>query len=618
MPILDLEALLNIPFVDSDHPPAISPDGMWAAYSANDSGQWEIYLVRLKEGGVERGETSDTGDDTTGRGIRQVSQGEGGKFAPVWFPDGKHLAFAVDRNGSEQHDIYCWSVEDGKLENLTPDTEESIEAEFSISPDGERIALISDRSGRFEAYVVSVKGGDWKKAAEFEFPVCGVRWSPNGRWLAVTVAGRGEDYYTYLVSMESGEQIAIGDANGPINARQAYWSPDSSMLVFSSNLKGYYNIGLYDIGLRRYAWLTSGKGDKEHPVWSPDGRRIAFILGQGPKNSLAAIDLILRETAVCRHEPGVYHRPAFTPDGKTLVFSFENPRNPPSLYRLTLPDGIPIRLTHSVPAQEFGNYFVLPEEVEYRSLDGRMVPALLFKPAEASPESPAVVYVHGGPNWLTMINWDAFVQHLVSRGWVVIAPNYRGSTGYGQEWQVLSRFDLGGGETRDVVAAADYLIQQRLAHPERIAVTGRSHGGYLTMTCLTQYPDRWAGGAAVVPFLNWFTAHQNSRQDLQHWDLENFGDPQKDTNRYYERSPFFFLEKIMAPVQLICGTNDPRCPASESLEAHRRLTELGKDVELHLYEGEGHFFMKRENVMDAKLKQAAFLARVLEEVKHEP
>jgi dipeptidyl aminopeptidase/acylaminoacyl peptidase len=90
---------------------------------------------------------------------------------------------------------------------------------------------------------------------------------------------------------------------------------------------------------------------------------------------------------------------------------------------------------------------------------------------------------------------------MVSRGWVVLAPNYRGSTGYGKAWQLANLFDLGGVDTSDVAAGVDYLIGNHIAKPDLIAVTGRSHGGYLTMTCLTQYPELWAGGSAVVPFL---------------------------------------------------------------------------------------------------------------------
>jgi len=223
-----------------------------------------------------------------------------------------------------------------------------------------------------------------------------------------------------------------------------------------------------------------------------------------------------------------------------------------------------------------------------------------------------VVIVHGGPNWLFQVIWYPIIQHMASRGWVVLAPNYRGSTGYGRAWQLANRYDQGGVDTRDVAAGALYLAKSGLADPARIAVTGRSHGGYLTLTCLTQYPNLWAGGSAVVPFLNWFTSHANSREDLQHWDIENMGDPEENYDLWYERSPFFFLERVTAPVQLICGENDPRCPAGESMAARDRLVELGKPVDFILYQGEGHAFLKIENVVDSEVRRTEFLARALE------
>jgi dipeptidyl aminopeptidase/acylaminoacyl peptidase len=254
----------------------------------------------------------------------------------------------------------------------------------------------------------------------------------------------------------------------------------------------------------------------------------------------------------------------------------------------------------------------MPHEVHYPSLDGSIVPALLYCPTTGDKNLPAVIFIHGGPNWLTQITWDAQVQHMVSRGWVVLAPNYRGSTGFGREWQMANRFDLGGRDTQDIVAGADYLVREGIADPRKIAVTGRSYGGYLTMTSLTQYPNRWAGGSAMVPFLNWFTAHEGVREDLIHWDLENFGDPEKDHDLYVERSPFFYLGRVQAPVQLICGAHDPRCPVGESIQARDRLQELGKPCDLVLYEDEGHSFLKTKNVSDAKTRQINFLASVLE------
>jgi dipeptidyl aminopeptidase/acylaminoacyl peptidase len=201
---------------------------------------------------------------------------------------------------------------------------------------------------------------------------------------------------------------------------------------------------------------------------------------------------------------------------------------------------------------------------------------------------------------------------MASRGWTVLEPNYRGSTGFGRSWQIASCFDMGGVDTRDCAAGAEYLKREKLA--DRIAVTGRSHGGYLTMTCLTQYPDIWCGGSAVVPFLNWFKSHEESREDLQHWNIENMGDPNDNYDKWYSASPYFFLDRVSAPVQLICGAHDPRCPAVESLDARDKLVELGKEVQLLLYQDEGHSFLKMENVIDAEVKRVKFLAKVLDEV----
>ena len=155
-------------------------------------------------------------------------------------------------------------------------------------------------------------------------------------------------------------------------------------------------------------------------------------------------------------------------------------------------------------------------------------------------------------------------------------------------------------------------ILKDLAKKEKIAVTGRSHGGYLTMTCMTMYPELWAAGSAVVPFLNWIKSHKNSREDLQHWNIENMGDPEDNHELWIARSPYFFLDKVSAPVQLICGGNDPRCPASDSIDARDKLVELGREVEFLLYKDEGHSFLDIENVIDAEEKCVEFLAKALE------
>jgi dipeptidyl aminopeptidase/acylaminoacyl peptidase len=268
------------------------------------------------------------------------------------------------------------------------------------------------------------------------------------------------------------------------------------------------------------------------------------------------------------------------------------------------------QLTRSLLKEFTGKEFVAPRIVRWEC-DGLTISGLLYVPPRKRKPLPAILYVHGGPTAQFQNAWAAPIQHLVSQGYVVLAPNYRGSTGYGRAFQEANRFDLGGGDMRDVLAGAEFLIREGYADPKRIAITGASYGGYLTMTAVTKHPQAFAAGSALVPFLNWFTEYQNERADLQYWDRQNFGDPVENADRYRQYSPIFFMEDIVAPVQMIAGANDPRCPASETVQAAEALKEMGVPHEVIIYPDEGHGFRKVHNRVDAYRKRAEFLNRHL-------
>ncbi len=131
------------------------------------------------------------------------------------------------------------------------------------------------------------------------------------------------------------------------------------------------------------------------------------------------------------------------------------------------------------------------------------------------------------------------------------------------------------------------------------------------MCALTRSPNRWAAGSALVPFLNWFTEFESEREDLQYWDRENMGDPKDDPERFRQASPIFFIENVRAPVQLIAGAHDPRCPMSEPVQARDALEKLGRPSDFVLYEDEGHGFRKTDNRVDALKRRATFLEKYL-------
>ena len=639
MPVLDLQTLFSIPSVEPYNGFAISPDGTQAAFAWNPTGQWELYLLPIGERSEPAGSTA-----------RQLTGGPGAKSAPRFSPGGKHLAYVVDPDGSESFHIWLCDLETSQHTHLlAPQPDSALQPNLAWSPDGRQIAFISNHTGRFSTYVLRLDPdhageatlADCRLVCDQGGPNWDLSWSPAGDRLAVVAESQGQDYAIYLADPAAGGPAAALTLDGELlNAREAAWAPDGRRLAFAAERNGEYWVGVFDrdsgaivrveaqaergregeVNLSPVlpgAALFAAGGEGAAPAWAPDGERLAYVLNAGPQSWLAVVELATKRHRFYQVEPGCHFRPAFTPDGQSLLFIFDSPRRPDDLWRLDLESGQFEQLTVSLPPDLTPDDFSMPTHITYPAPDGQPVPALLYAPPSLAEETvsglpPAVIVIHGGPTWLFQFLWYPIMSHMASRGWVVLAPNYRGSSGYGRRWQLANRFEMGRLDTWDVIAGAEYLAREGLADPQRIAVTGRSHGGFLTASCLVTAPERWAGGSAVVPFLNWFTSHANSRQDLQHWDIENMGDPQTHADLWRERSPFFHLDQIQAPIQLICGANDPRCPASESLAARDALQALGKPVELLLYPDEGHAFLKTENVIDHELRRVEFLRRCLE------
>lgn len=606
---LNLETLLRVPDVETAGC-SLHPDGRHVAFAWNKTGQWEIYTLELPA-------DSSAVTPEVHIPIRQVSSGVGSKFMPRYSFDGKYLAWLLDLTGSEDFHLVLHEIATGETRDLTPEVDFTIQPAYAWSPDSKQIAYLADAAGNFDLYLLDLasprlpqKGSEARPFFSPSGPAHFVRWSRDGRHIAVAAEQEWQTDGVFIVPLDGRPPRRIG-GDAALDAIQPAWSPDNAKVAFSSNSSGWSQIGVYHLEDGRIEWLTSDEGDKNNAIWSEDGTRLAWIYNRGEAAwvEIRSMDGTRRKVQT---EAGFAFWPTFTLDGKSVLFVYENPRQPPDLWLAALDDGRLAQLTDSLPAELKGAEFVVPEVVTFPSLDGTPIPAMLYKPPGAGPRSPAAVVIHGGPNWHLGYYWHPFISHLASRGWTVIAPNYRGSTGYGLAWTAANRYEMGRLDNDDCAAAALHLVREGLADPKKIAVTGRSHGGYLTMTCMTRQPELWAVGSAVVPFLNWFTGHENAREDLQYWDINNMGDPETHHDLWYERSPFFFLDKVRAPVQFICGENDPRCPPSESIEAHEKLQALGIPSELLLYKGEGHGFLKLENIIDSDVKRVEFLAKVLE------
>ena len=190
--------------------------------------------------------------------------------------------------------------------------------------------------------------------------------------------------------------------------------------------------------------------------------------------------------------PGMQSQPQFSPDGGKVYFHHTSPAESNDLIVASL-DGAPKYLTHTTP-KNFESGLTMPEEVHYRSKDGMDIAAILHKPRgfKAGTKYPAVLWIHGGPEGQDTFRFDPWAQYLAQAGYVVLQPNYRGSSGYGEKFRNLNVEDSGGAEMEDVAAGAEYLVKQGLADPKAIAIGGGSHGGTMVGYAVTKYPDLFA------------------------------------------------------------------------------------------------------------------------------
>jgi dipeptidyl aminopeptidase/acylaminoacyl peptidase len=283
------------------------------------------------------------------------------------------------------------------------------------------------------------------------------------------------------------------------------------------------------------------------------------------------------------------------------------PDHPADLYLVDLADGDATRVTDSLPADLRDHPFTGGISVHFTSWDHLSeVPGLLVEPPE--PCGAGVVIIHGGPTWHHANEWDALRQALTAAGVTVVHPNYRGSDGYGRRWQLANRYLMGQGEALDVVAAHELLVSLG-CDPERIAVTGRSWGGFLTMAMLTQFPDLWAAGVAGVPFFDFIDSQTDTdiRADLRWWDQQNTGDIVADRARLEHYSPINHLARVRASLLLLGGQFDPRCPPKQIAEVAARLRAQGTVCDAVVYENEGHEITGLEHRVDYDRRTAEFI-----------
>jgi dipeptidyl aminopeptidase/acylaminoacyl peptidase len=580
-----------------------SPDGRTVAFVSNLGGRENLWLVPEKGGWPTELTVSDQ---------RQEN--------PTWSPSGKWIAYMSDYDGDEQWDIFLVSPQTGQTVNLTH-TREIAEQDPHWS-----------RDGRYLAYRVKPKSSPASEIDVYDTVLREVKhltsgtaadltnidpiWSYDGKWIAYSrEQAKGTDSNIFLVEVSSGRSTLLTPHLGEEHYRACDFSPDGNRLLITSDARnGSDNAALLELSSGKISWLTNEIWPVAAGKFSPDGRWVSWTMNRDGNVDVYLHDLRSRQTTPLPAAKGVNtlggSESCFSADGSLLLYYQSGPTRPNDAWVYSLAERKAHPVTSSLVAGVRSKDMVEPLLVHYPSRDGHWtISAFVYVPFNMprNGQNAAIVFVHGGPASQSLNGFDRFIQHMANQGYIVIAPNYRGSSGYGKRFQQANLFDRGGGDLEDLFSASDWIKQSGYLDPKKIVLMGRSYGGYLTMMGVAKAPDAWAAGVAIVPFVNWFTEIEAEDPVLREIDIATMGDPQKNQALYHDRSPIFRADQIKAPLLLLAGGTDPRCPKSEVLQAVAAVKQRGGVAEYKVYEKEGHAFARLEDQIDAFERVAGFV-----------
>ena len=580
-----------------------SPDGKQVAFISNISGRNNLWLVP-SEGGWPTQLT-----------ISNQRQGQ-----PVWSPDGNWIAYVSDHDGNEQWDIFLVSPKTGEVTNLTL-SPESAEVNAAWSPDSKQLAYATKpkTGSSYEIELIEIATHHVRRITKGTPKDLSNRdplFSRDGKFIVYTQSqATGKDSNVFVFDLASGQSTNLTPHEGRHNYQAASLSPDGKRVLITSDAhNGYDNVGLLDIASKQIDWLTDEKWELDAGSFSPDGKSLTWTANVDGTSAIYMYDIASRRAEALPIARGANflggHPTAFTTDGARLLYYHNGSNAPTDVWVYDIASKQSQQITHSLVGGLRSADMVEPYLVHYPSRDGKWtISAFAYIPnnIQRNAKFPAIIYIHGGPASQSVDSFNRFIQYIVNQGYVVIAPNYRGSTGYGKAFVDANMGDAGGQELNDVLDAAEWIKKSSFVDPKKLIVMGASYGGYLSMMAVTKAPEIWAAGVPIVPFVNWFTEIANEDPSLREYDLATMGDPVKNKVLYEDRSPINFVDQVKAPLLLLAGSNDPRCPAEESKQVAEAVKKHGGTAQLKIYEDEGHGFSRVENQIDAYQRVSDFL-----------
>lgn len=544
-----------------------------------------------------------------GRTRRRLSHMPDGLVAsePSFSLDGKYVAFEASRHE--------------EIAEPLPYNGNLVKVYRSLSWD-DRIGVVSTFSYAAEPMWITVSARNYGSTAmqwAAGPSIVHEEFSPDHKTLEIKLTELSGETRTLW---KDSDPAWISPADGAMDVA----SPDGKWLAFISDRSGWPHLYVIPIDAKSESQakqISRGAFGDGYAAWSADSKRVAYAHSRDGDQMERFISIATVATG--RIEPvvttgGVNRNPTFSPDGSMLVFERSAVEHPLEVYSVPAkPGATPSRLTHSLPPGLLPEDLIAPVPVHYPSRsDGKPVPATLIveKHLDRSKKHPAIIWVHGSGADQNYLGWHpgayrmyyAMDEYLAQEGYVVLTPDYRGSSGYSRDWATGASRDLGGAETEDVNAGADYLKTLSYVDQDRIGIWGLSYGGFMTLQSMVTDPTLFRCGidvAGVGDWESWTTTGMI---------LGRLGETPVTDPKFYDRSaPVKHLDKLVRPLLLLQGTNDANVPFWESLKVMDTLEKLGKPFDMAVYPGEIHFFRRAYVLRDAWKRSDSFFNRYLKE-----
>jgi dipeptidyl aminopeptidase/acylaminoacyl peptidase len=582
-------------------------------------------LISSKETGIFNAVEIDI---KTGQQTLLTKSGDNAIFGYSYFPKDNRVLYGGDKGGNEITHLYVLS--NGDVVDLIQDS--TAKAEFYGWSYNQKLMYYASNSRDkrfFDLYSVQVGNSTEEKI----YPSSVVYKNEKGlnpstisnddRYIALSENITTNNSNMYLLDTQTGKSELLSAHEGDVQYNPQYFSLDGSKLIYLTNEGSeFMYLASYDIAAKTKTKVEEAPWDIMYSTLSRHGKYRVVAINNDARTEIKIYD---------ESNGGALLKIEGLPEGditgvnisdseKLMSFYVSSSKSPSNLFVYNFETKEVKQLTNTMSKEIASEDLVAGEVIRFKSFDGMEVPSLLYKPKglKEGEKAPALLYIHGGPGGQTRLNYSPVIQHLVNHGYVILAVNNRGSSGYGKTFFAADDRKHGNEDLRDCVESKKFLATLPYVDMDKIGIMGGSYGGYMTMAALAFTPEEFKVGVNLFGVTNWI----RTLKSIPPWWEANrkalyleLGDPfTADSVALYNKSPLFHTDKITKPFIVLQGSNDPRVLQVESDEIVDNARKNGVPVEYVVFPDEGHGFVKKENNIKASEEILKFLDKYLRKI----